>query len=197
MANPKLNKKKENENDAKKEEKNDNTTNEKEENNKMDVEDEIEEEKKEDTKINKKDEEKMENEIKIENKNNDKKEDEKGGNKNEIIIEKESNNINNNISPQKSQIFSIQNVLKSLMDQNQTIYLQRQLRTISKEELNYIIGQLKGNFREIMKDKNGNYLCSDLYKECDQEQRIKILTEISPSLSEDCLNNYASHQFKH
>ena len=194
MANPKLNKKKENENDDKKEEKNDNTTNEKEENNKMDVEDEIEEEKKEDTKINKKVGEKMENEIKIENKNIDKKD--KGGNKNEIIIEKESNNINNNISPQKRQIFSRPNILKSLMDQNQTIYLQNQLRTISKEELNYIIGQLKGNFREIMKDKNGNYLCSDLYKECDQEQRIKILTEISPSLSEDCLNNYASHSIQ-
>ena len=79
----------------------------------------------------------------------------------------------------QNNIFSRQNIINTLMDQNKTIYLQRKLRTISKNEIDYIIGQLKGIFREIMKDKNGNYLCSDLFKECDQEQRIKILTETS------------------
>ena len=29
-----------------------------------------------------------------------------------------------------------------------------------------------------MKDKNGNYFCSDLFEVCDQSQRIKILKEI-------------------
>ena len=93
----------------------------------------------------------------------------------------------------QNNIFSRQNIINALMDQNKTIYLQRKLRTISKNEIDYIIGQLQGIFREIMKDKNGNYFCSDLFKECDQEQRIKILNELSSSLAEDCLNNYSSH----
>ena len=83
-----------------------------------------------------------------------------------------------------------------MIDQNKTICLQNQLRTISKNDIYYIIDQLHDNFREIMKDKNGNYFCSDLFKECDQKQIIKILTEISPTLSEDCLNNYASHSIQ-
>ena len=73
------------------------------------------------------------------------------------------------------------------------VNLQKQLRIISKETIDYIIGQLQGIFREIMKDKNGNYFCKDLFKECDQEQRIKILNELSLTLADDCLNNYASH----
>ena len=81
----------------------------------------------------------------------------------------------------QNNIFSRQNIINALMDQNKTIYLQRKLRTISKNEIDYIIGQLQGIFREIMKDKNGNYFCSDLFKECDQEQRIKILNELSYS----------------
>ena len=91
------------------------------------------------------------------------------------------------------QMFSQKNILNALIDQNRTIYLQKQLRIISKKTIDYIIEQLGGVFREIMKDKNGNYFCSDLLKECDQEERIKILTEISPTLADDCLNNYASH----
>ena len=90
-------------------------------------------------------------------------------------------------------MFSKQNILYALIDKNHTIYLQKQLRIISKETIDYIIGQLQGIFREIMKDKNGNYFCSDLFKECDQEQRIKILKELSPTLADDCLNNYSSH----
>ena len=73
------------------------------------------------------------------------------------------------------------------------LYLQKQLRTISAEEIDYIIDQLKGTFREIMKDKNGNYFFTDLFKECNQEQRIKILNELYQTLSEDCLNNYSSY----
>ena len=44
-----------------------------------------------------------------------------------------------------------------------------------------------------MKDKNGNYFCKDLFKECTQEQRIKILNEFFQTLSEDCINNYSCH----
>ena len=84
-------------------------------------------------------------------------------------------------------------ILNALQDQNQTIYLQKQLRVISKKAIDYIIDQLKGIFRVIMKDKNGNYFCSDLFNECTEEQRIKILQELSPTLSDDCLNRFASH----
>ena len=95
--------------------------------------------------------------------------------------------------PKFLHMFSRENILTTLLDQKQTIYLQKQLRTIDKEIIDYIIAQLQGLFREIMKDKNGNYFCSDLFKECDQEQRIKILVELSPTLSDDCLNKYGTY----
>ena len=112
--------------------------------------------------------------------------------KNEDVLKKTVNNAIP-IPPQFLQMFSRENILTTLLDQKQTIYLQKHLRTIDKEIIDYIIAQLQGLFREIMKDKNGNYFCSDLFKECDQEQRIKILKELSPTLADDCLNNYASH----
>ena len=103
------------------------------------------------------------------------------------------NQIINYISPEIIQIFSRENLLNAMLGTNQTIYLQKLLNGIGKNNIDYIIVQLHGIFREIMKDKNGNYFCSDLFKECDQEQRIKILNELSPTLADDCLNNYASH----
>ena len=115
--------------------------------------------------------------------------------KNEDVLKKTVNNTIP-ISPQFLQMFSQPNILNALKDQKQTIYLQKQLRTIRKEIIDYIIAQLQGLFREIMKDKNGNYFCSDLFKECDQEQRIKILEKLSPTLSDDCLNKYSSHSIQ-
>ena len=103
------------------------------------------------------------------------------------------NQIINYISPEIIQIFSRENLLNAMLGTNQTIYLQKRLKGIGKNNIDYIIVQLHGIFREIMKDKNGNYFCSDLFKECDQEQRIKILKELSPTLADDCLNKYSSH----
>ena len=137
-------------------------------------------------------------------------------NSNDILQETKKNEneskMNNNITPSDMRtkiniincknilfehifvnMFSKQNIINALIDQNRTIYLQKQLRIIGKNEIDYIIGQLRGISREIMNDKNGNYFCSDLFKECDQEQRIKILKELSPTLADDCLNNYSSH----
>ena len=91
------------------------------------------------------------------------------------------------------QMFSKQNILNAFGDQNNTIFLQKQLRTITEKEIDYIINQLKGTFRDIIKDKNGNYFSNDLFKECNQEQRMEILKELFKTLSEDCLNNYSSH----
>ena len=113
------------------------------------------------------------------------------------IVSPNKNSINNFIQNQQVQnnqpMFSKEYILNAFKDQNSTIFLQNQLRTISIAEIYYIINQLKGIFREIMKDKNGNYFCNDLFKECTQEQRIDILNELSLTLSEDCLNKYSCH----
>jgi hypothetical protein len=108
-------------------------------------------------------------------------------------MEHQLQNILNQNNKNILSMFSIQNIKIALQEQNKTIYLQKQLRSVGKEIIDYIITQLQGNFREVMKNKNGNYFCSDLFKECDQEQINKILQELSPSLAEDCLNNYSSH----
>ena len=45
----------------------------------------------------------------------------------------------------------------------------------------------------IVKNKNGNYFCTDLLKVCDKNQRIKILKELSPTISEDCTDEFGTH----
>ena len=102
--------------------------------------------------------------------------------------------INPNQQVQNNQpMFSKEYILIALKDQNASIYLQKQLRIISQKDIDDIIKELQGTFRLIIKDKNGNYFCSDLFKECNQEQRIVILKELSLTLSEDCLNKYSCH----
>ena len=85
------------------------------------------------------------------------------------------------------------NIFMYLRDQTSTITLQREVMGADEKELDYLINEFKGLFRKILKNKNGNYLCSDLFKACSQEQRIKILTELHGTLSEDCLDNFATH----
>ena len=92
-----------------------------------------------------------------------------------------------------SSVFSKENILNALYKQDKAKYLQNLLKVTSKNDIDYIISQLKGIFRKVMKDKNGNYFCKDLFKECDQDQRIKILKEISPTLSYDCLDTCGSY----
>ena len=85
------------------------------------------------------------------------------------------------------------NIFIYLRDQTSTITLQREVMGADEKELDYLINEFKGLFRKIIKNKNGNYLCSDLFKACSQEQRIKILTELHGTLSDDCLDNFATH----
>ena len=84
-------------------------------------------------------------------------------------------------------------IMSSFNDQQQTIFLQRFLMSASKEEIETIVKELLGTFRHIIKDKNGNYFCTDLFKVCEQNQRIIILEELSQFLSEDCVDNFATH----
>lgn len=84
-------------------------------------------------------------------------------------------------------------ILSAFNNQNDTIYLQKLLMEASKETLTAIIKEISGTFSMIIKNKNGNYFCSDLFKACEQKHRIIVLLELSPSISEDCSNAFATH----
>ena len=96
----------------------------------------------------------------------------------------------------KSQ-FSQKNILAAFNSQKSTKQLQKILSEESNETIDIILKELKGNFREIIKNRNGNYFCSDLLKVCNQEQRLKILTELSPFISEDCTHEFGTHPIQH
>ena len=105
----------------------------------------------------------------------------------------ESTKIHNCINELIPFIFSIKFIIASLPSQQKIIYLQKELREANNETIEFMVNELKGYYREIILDKNGNYLISDLIKVCQQKHRIQILEELSPTLSEDCLNCFATH----
>ena len=70
------------------------------------------------------------------------------------------------------------------------------LKECSKEILGQIIKEMGGTFSIIIKNKNGNYFFSDLFKSCDEKQRIIILKELSLTLAEDCLNDFGTHSIQ-
>ena len=83
--------------------------------------------------------------------------------------------------------------MSAFNSQRSTIILQKGLKEASKETINRIIKELSGSFRDIIKNKNGNYFCSDLFKVCDKNQRIIILKEISSTISDDCVDEFGTH----
>lgn len=89
--------------------------------------------------------------------------------------------------------FSKDNILMAFNSQKSTKILQKSLQGISKETIDCIINRLSGMFRAIIKNRNGNYFCSDLLKVCNKSQRIKILKELSPTLIEDCTDDFGAH----
>ena len=93
----------------------------------------------------------------------------------------------------ESIIFSKNNILTSFNSQSSTKVLQKNLIGISKENINHIINELSGQFRNVIKNKNGNYFFSCLIKICDKYQRIKIIKELSNTLYEDCNDEFATH----
>ena len=84
-------------------------------------------------------------------------------------------------------------ILSCLNNQNTTKILQKVLMESSNETIDIIVKELRGSYRDINKDKNGNYFCSDLFKVCQQSQRITILTELTKYISEDCTDKFATH----
>ena len=84
-------------------------------------------------------------------------------------------------------------ILNAFNNQKDTILLQKMLMEAPNETLSQIIKEMNGSFSLIIKNKNGNYFCSDLLKSCDQNQRIIILKELSITLCDDCLDEYGTH----
>ena len=89
--------------------------------------------------------------------------------------------------------FTKTSILSSFSSQRNTLILQKCLSKITKDELNNIIKEMGGTFSEIIKNKNGNYFCTDLFKVCDKNQRIIILEEISKTLCDDCVDEFGTH----
>ena len=87
-------------------------------------------------------------------------------------------------------------IIASLNNQQTTIFLQKKIMESSSETIESIVKELKGEYRKIISDKNGNYFCSDLFKICNQKDRIIILEELSPYLSEDCINRHAAYSIE-
>ena len=89
--------------------------------------------------------------------------------------------------------FTKASILSAFSNQRSTLILQKCLSNIKPEELDNIIKEMEGTFKEIIKNKNGNYFCSDLLKVCDKKQRILILKEICDTICEDCVDEYGTH----
>jgi hypothetical protein len=88
------------------------------------------------------------------------------------------------------------NILSAFSNQRNTILLQKYLLETNKDLLHNIINEMSGTYSEIIKNKNGNYFCSDLFKVCDKNQRIIILKEIHNTFSEDLLMNMELIQYE-
>ena len=100
-----------------------------------------------------------------------------------------SNKINEDILSK----FSKKNILLTFNNQKSTKQLQKTLANVPKEVIDIIINELSGLFSIIIKNRNGNYFCTDLFKLCTKEHRFKILKELSKTLSTDCTDEYGAH----
>ena len=84
-------------------------------------------------------------------------------------------------------------IINSFNNQKTTILFQRVILEANEEFIDKILKELEGMFISIIQNKNGNYFSSDLFKTCNETQRIKILKEIYPHISKICLNEYGTH----
>ena len=96
-------------------------------------------------------------------------------------------------SDENLKLFSKNNILSCFNNQKKAKNLQKSLIGISKETIDYIINELKGQFRAIIKNKTGNYFISNLINICDKNQRYKILVELSNTIYEDCIDEFGNY----
>ena len=97
----------------------------------------------------------------------------------------------------KNSLYQIQTIQKMILScfnsQANAKNLQALLILTSKENIDIIVNALCGSYKTIIKDKNGNYFCTDLFKVCEQNQRIKILYELMDSIGEICCDKYGTY----
>ena len=102
------------------------------------------------------------------------------------------NSINSNNS-NKINFIPKNKFLTIFNNQKKTKELQNKLVGASTNYIDNIVNELSGSYRLVIKNKNGNYFCSDLIKNCNKEQRIRILKELSPTISQDCVDECGTH----
>ena len=85
------------------------------------------------------------------------------------------------------------NLMVIFNNQKLTKEFQKKLPDASEEFIDNIVNELLGSYRIVIKNKNGNYFCSDLIKKCNKKQRIKILKELSITISQDCIDECGTH----
>ena len=91
---------------------------------------------------------------------------------------------------------TLQNILNALTSQKVSIYLQKIVREMKSSELDLLLNELKGNFFSLMIDKNGNYLCSDIFKLCNPFQRQVIIKEIFNYIDDIAIHEYGTHSIQ-
>ena len=108
----------------------------------------------------------------------------------------ESSNVNtnnkNSITSSKN-IFSKKEIFSYLSNQKSGMIFQSKVREMNSFEIEKLIEELKNSFSQCMMDRNGNYLCNDLFKICNSKERIIVLNEIKDNFIELSLHNYATH----
>jgi hypothetical protein len=103
-------------------------------------------------------------------------------------------NQNNQINTEFNNIeIDADEILNSLNDQKAIRDLQKILMKLSNEQVKSIANGLQGKYEKLIRDKNGNYFCKDLFKICGLTERLNILKELSPTLSIDCCDKCATH----
>ena len=104
------------------------------------------------------------------------------------------NNMTTNIMLLHNIDITTKTLLSIFKDQISTKDLQNMLNeNTPKEIISSIVEKLTGTYLFILKDKNGNYFLSNLIKNCQQYQRVKILKELSKTIIDDCIDKYATH----
>ena len=99
----------------------------------------------------------------------------------------------NTLNSQKIKLVPKNNFLLIFNNQKTTKEYQKKLIGASNKYIENIVNELAGSFRLVIKNKNGNYFCSDLIKNCNKEQRIKILKELSNTMNLDCVDEFGTH----
>ena len=114
-------------------------------------------------------------------------------------IYNQMNIINENIYPigqqfhQKKYELNKTVIMNAFNNKSISLIIQKIIIEAEYETIKQIVNDLKGEYRKIINDKNGNYFAIDLFRNCEVKERIIILEELSPILNEDCNKSYATH----